>query len=142
MLLALMSALLTASLIFSINIIDSFKTSAALTYGSKKYNYGLNLVTPTLQSGQYYSVPYQQQGQTLNKKSYFNTTLLSSTPVNILDYISQRYWDASSIYGNYATQNPVFYNNVITYGNYQLISQDDLNAQTSDLFYLKNESSI
>ncbi|RXY96867.1 ABC transporter permease [Malacoplasma penetrans] len=139
-LLSLMSALLVSSLTFSINILDSFKDSAEKTYGIRNYNYALNLLTPTLQSGQYYTVPYQQQGKTLNKTTYFDTSLATGTYDQSDNYISQRYWETGSAYNTDASSNTLFSDNLKKFGNYQLISQDDLNAQTSELYYLKNKT--
>lgn len=150
LLLSVMAAILTSALTFSVNVLHSFSDSASLTYSPRNFTYSLNLVTPTLQSGQYYAVPYQQQGKTLNKKIYFDTSLASDSVdySKSDDYISQNYWQSSAAYSKYATNsssnsssyNSTFAKYVQMFGNYQLISQDDLNAQKTDLFYLKNKT--
>ena len=142
-LLALMSALLMMSFNFSLNVLNTFKYSAEKTFGSKNYKYSINLITPTLQSGQYYTVPVSSQGKVLDKNQYFN---LSNTfnDLDLNNSISQNYIKSSS-YEKYLdinkpTYNPVFYSNVIKYGNYQLISQEDSTAQDNDVMYLKFKS--
>lgn len=139
LLLSLMSALLISSLTFSINILNSFKDSAEKTYAVRNYNYALNLLTPTLQSGQYYTVPYQQQGKTLDKTSYFDTSLAIGTYDQSDSYISQGYWESGS-YKRDAESNSEFKSNLQKFGNYQLMSQDDLTKQNSDIYYLKNKT--
>lgn len=147
LLLSIMAAILTSSLTFSVNVLHSFSDSAQKTYSPRNFTYSLDLVTPTLQSGQYYTTPYQQQGKTLNKTNYFDTSLASAS----IDYsksdsfISQNYWQQSAAYSKYATSSDSSYNSTFAsfvkeFGNYQLISQDDLNAQKSDIFYLKNKT--
>ncbi|MDE5949509.1 MAG: ABC transporter permease, partial [Malacoplasma sp.] len=142
-LLSLMSALLMTSLTFSINTLNSFSSAAEKTYSTRKYTYALNLVTPTLQSGQYYTVPYQQQGKTLNKLSYFDTSLAYSYQdiegISNDDFIDQKYWEEGD-YSKYVSTNSDFQTNLKIFGNYQLVSQDDLTNQKSDIFYLKNKT--
>ncbi|MDE5841625.1 MAG: ABC transporter permease, partial [Malacoplasma sp.] len=142
-LLSLMSALLMTSLTFSVNTLKSFSSAAEKTYSTRKYTYALNLVTPTLQSGQYYTVPYQQQGKTLNKYNYFNTSLsYSSQEIEGMlndELIDQKYWEEGD-YSKYVSSNSDFLTNLKIFGNYQLVSQDDLTNQKSDIFYLKNKT--
>ncbi len=142
-LLSLMSALLMTSLTFSVNTLKSFNLAAEKTYSTRNYTYALNLVTPTLQSGQYYTIPYQQQGKTLNKHNYFDTSLsyskeeISSGSTN--EFIDQNYWEIGD-YAKYTSTNSDFELNLKIFGNYQLVSQVDLTNQKSDIFYLKNKT--
>lgn len=149
-LLSIMSAGLMMSLTFSLDVLNTFTYAANKTYGTKNYNYSLNLFTPTLQAGQYYAVPYQSQGATIDKSYYFNVTPIEYSDSDIAtlttdQYISQLYFDSGSNYAKYISKsnknyNAVFANNVLQYGNYHLVSQADLSEQNTEIMYLKNKS--
>lgn len=150
LLLSLMSTLFITALNFSLNIIYSFKNSIVKTYENKNYNYELDLITPTLQSGQYYAVPYNRQGSTLNKKIYFNNqdTLISSNN-NVFEipesnWVSQQYFNNKSFekykIENSKNYNSLFIENLKKFGNYQIISLNDQSNSKKDIFYLKNKS--
>lgn len=137
-LLSLMSTVLMVSLTFSLNIINRFKDSLEASYSPRQYTYSLNLATPTLQGGQYYAVPYNSQGKTLDKYTYFDTKEYPTTSSS--NWLSQNYLDGKYGSSDYL-QNTIFTDFVTKYGNYQLPSTDDNSGKDQDPLYLKNKTS-
>lgn len=152
LLLSIMSAGLSMSLTFSLNSLNAFKNAATETFGPKNYSYSINLISPTLQSGQYYAVPYNSQGIAINNKRYFNElyvqdldkALGSIDDISHDDFLIQDLF-RSGYYKNYLDKNnpkynEVFYKNIVDFGNTQLVSQNDATEQNENLMYLKYKS--
>lgn len=130
--LSVMSAALMLSLTFSMASYNRFNVVAYKSFEPRNYSYALNLATPTIQGGQYYAVPYNVQGMTLNKNIYFNTDIISDWTIDVID---QKYTDVGGPYSSYTDL--AFRNFVDIYGNYQLVSVNDNTEQKTNLEYLK-----
>lgn len=153
--LSIMSACLMVSLTFSFAVLNKFNEASAASFAPRNYVYSMNLITPTLQGGQYYAVPYQYQGMTLEKKLYFNNTKLSnyynnpniyleiekdaSKAENNREYISQ--WYESSSYKNIASKNQELKKLMLEFGNYQLTTISDNNDLKTKLKYTEFKTS-
>lgn len=146
LLLSIMSSGIMMSLAFSLNVLNTFQYASTKTFFEpRNYTYAVNLITPTLQSGQYYAVPYNSQGITFDKAKYFSDSW-TNEGVDSSNLVSQNY-DSSTYYGKYtrpsdSSYNSVFANNVAKYGNIQLVSMSDSTDLDTNAFYLKNKSTI
>ncbi len=146
-LLTLMSAGLMSSLAFSLNTLNSFENTLVKSYENKNYTYSIELMTPTIQAGQYYAVPYDNQGKTFDKKIYFSNEMFNNDQQESIErqnIISQNY-ESEGVYSKFTNSsnkffNPIFKNNLEKFGNYQLVSIDDDTQQKENLMYLKNKT--
>lgn len=153
--LSVMSACLMVSLTFSFAVLNKFNEASIASFAPRNYVYSMNLITPTLQGGQYYAVPYQYQGMTLEKNLYFNTQKLSDyySNENIYQdiendknrlninkkYISQ--WYESNSYKNIADANPELKKLMLEFGNYQLTTLSDNSDLKTKLKYTEFKTS-
>lgn len=146
-LLSIMSAGLMMSLTFSFNAIGAFDNSSKKTFEPRKYSYAIDLLTPTLQGGQFYAIPSQFQGITFDRNKYFNNSKEDFIGVDSYNdkWVSSKI-ENTNYYGKYLDNtkkeyNPIFYYFIKIFGNSQIVSQEDSNKQNTELFYLKNKTS-
>lgn len=141
-LLSVMSGLTIVSIVFSLSTNNKFNQAALDTYKSRNYAYSYKLITPTVEAGQYYAVPYQYSGMTLEKGLYFSDNKLEKLPSSSDQLISQNYLSSSYYSTTQSYPNdPSLEELIKKYGNYHLLSAtDDNNGQAQDLMYLKNKT--
>lgn len=138
--LSVMSALLMLSLTFSFAVLNKYDAAAKDSFAPRNYIYQMNLITPTVQGGQYYAVPYDYQGMTLKNNVYFNKTTYDNNDIenNPQNYNYVGYQNGA--YANAAKDpNLLRYMNVL--GNYQLVSMNDNTDLNTQILYTKNKTS-
>ncbi len=135
--LTIMSGFIMTALTFGIAYSDSFKNSSNKTFVARNYNYSVDFDTPTVQGGQYYTVPYDKvamslyglggwdnpnnpnynMGQYINETGPLNGTYQATSP-NLIDkdQLEKR---------GYASNLEVFKNMITKFGTYQLPSRTD-----------------
>lgn len=138
--LSIMSALLMLSLTFSFAVLNKYDAAASASFAPRNYIYSMNLITPTVQGGQYYAVPYSSQGMTLKANTYFNIAPYSQEDINKnkSDYIAPWYQDSSY---SAAANDPNIKKFMDIYGNYQLVSMNDSSEIKNNINYTKNKTS-
>ncbi len=139
--LSIMSAFLMLSLTFSFAVLNKYDAAAKDSFAPRNYIYQMNLITPTVQGGQYYAVPYDNQGMTLKKNIYFNTSIYNNEDItaNVNDYSYVGY--QNNAYKNEASKDPNLLKYMNELGNYQLVSIQDNSDLNKDILYTKNKTS-
>lgn len=139
--LSIMTTCMMASLTFSFAIANRYERTSYDSFSPKKYSYSLKLITPTVQGGQYYTVPYSAQGMTLNEGVYYNNNPFAVNEINNTNFKKLSYLATKSPYSTSSyTTNQDVKNAMLIYGNYQAVSSSDNSLMGQDLFYLKNQS--
>ena len=166
--LTIMGSFITVALTFGFASNNKFNESKEKTFAARQYEYAIDLITPTLQGGQYYAVPYNeigmslygldgwndeknknyQLGQYVNEVGPYSLNEIKNTTMSSNIYESNNLIDKDQlIYRGYnSSKNPQDFTSLITqHGNFMLPSdKDGLNASgyittnTDEVNYLQH----
>ncbi len=166
--LTIMGAFITIALTFGFASNNKFNESKEKTFAARQYEYAIDLVTPTLQGGQYFTVPYNQIGMSLyglenwndeNNENYQLGQYINEVGPYSIDEIKNTATSSNVYENNYlidkdqleyrgydSKNNPKDFTNLITQqGNFMLPSdKDGLNASghittsTDEVNYLQH----
>lgn len=130
LILCIMSAMTVCSLTFSFATIGKYGESKDLTFASRKYEFAIDLYTPTKEGGQYFVIDSDKQSISKTHEGYINTFFNDNTNSNAPNLCRTYYNTNENTYG-------VLKNN----GNLFIPFAADSDGQKYDLLYLKNRTS-